>query len=242
MDIRDRRELQNPPNSPQVLLNTAACGELRHRRTEVLRVGGYRVIEAASAQEAIRIVTQSVVSLALIAADLPDGDALMLCDTLRRIQTGTSVVLMSSDADDCTTRDAAWVAGAADVLGDRLDDAALLDHVRRALREASRERRADAEILTDDFGLIRYTTEAGARLLNGTARGLSQRNLFLFFNDKREVWHDGVRRAAAGERVCLAGRLRPRERRPTSVTVHIVRVVDEGGTMLRWTFSGQEPA
>lgn len=222
--------------STQVVLNTAAQDQRRSARTVILRTAGFEVVEAASASQAISTVVHAEVALAVLDGDLPDCDPATLAETLQGMRPAMAVVVVSTGSD-----------------GDRLlphantpvddeDDAHLMNVIATTLRDDHSldpdfDPGCDPEVVTDQFGHIEETSDVGARLLNGSARGLFQRNLLTFFDGNRDLWHDAVRRATAGQRVQLTGRLRPKERRPFDVSVRIISRLADTGVTLEWAFA-----
>jgi CheY-like chemotaxis protein len=194
------------------------------------------VIEAESAAEAIRVMTRKTVSLALIGVHLPDSDGVALCATLKRLGENVPVVVISAAAPAPGALDAARAAGAHDFLEEPINREPLMRSINAAIAKPADGWRSDIELLTDQSGFIVDATPAGARLLNGSVRGVQQRSLILYFEQHRETWRTALVRALAGERISLTGRLRPKERRPVSVHVRIERVADDGWIGFRWTF------
>lgn len=125
---------------------------------------------------------------------------------------------------------------------DDADDADLMDVIATLLcdehsLDPASHPGSDPEVVTDQFGRFEETSNAGARLLSVSARGLFQRDLLTFFDGNRDLWHDAVRRATAGQRVHLTRRLRPKERRPLEVSVCIIGTLADTGVRLEWAFA-----
>ena len=223
-----RRRSDDPSQgepSRALILNVAARDQRRADRTVFLRNAGYTVVEAASESQAIRTVVHRDVALAVLDGDLPECDLAAFGETLQRMRPAMAVVAVPTAcyAHPAQPRDQISIHDG--------DDGQLIHAVATALR---RHDRFDPDVVTDAFGRIQGTSDQFARLLNGTARSLLQRNLITFFDTARDVWHDAVRRARAGERVQLMGRLRPKERRPVEVSVRITMRAEAPDVMLEW--------
>ena len=216
----------------RLLLNVAAQDQRRSDRSAALRRAGYTVVEAASESQAIRAVVHRDVALVILDGDLPQCNLPDLGETLRRMRPAMAVVMIPTTCH-------AHVQWPGDDLSPQAnDDAQLIAAVAHGLRRTDRwENSFDPEVVTDLAGRIQEISRQGARLLNGTARGLFQRNLITFFDAGREVWQDAVRRASAGETVELTGRLRPKERRPLTVTVNISSRTCAAGITLEWSIA-----
>ena len=221
--------------STQVVLNTAAQDERRSARTVILRTAGFEVVEAASASQAIRTVVHAEVALAVLDGDLPDCDSATLAETLQGMRPAMAVVVVAADSDRHRRRRTRSPV-------DDEDGVHLMNVIATVLRDdhspdPASDPISDPEVVTDQFGRIEETSRAGARLLNGSARGLFQRNLLTFFDGNRDLWQDAVHRATAGQRVQLTGRLRPKDRRPFEVSVRIMGRLADNGVTLDWAFA-----
>ena len=215
----------------QLLLNVAAEDQRRSDRTVSLRSAGYTVVEAASESQAIGTVVHCDVALVIIDGDLPQCNVPALGETLRRMRPDMAVVVTPPSQPRVP-----WPA-------DRVPlhakcEAQLIAAVAHALTKHEPEACGlDPEVVTDVFGRILGASDDGARLLNGSVRGLVQRDLLTFFDAGREAWYDAVRRASGGEIIELTGRLRPRERRPLPVSVRITSQAGTAGVILEWSIA-----
>jgi len=236
-DSTNRTAFESGP----LILNVEDHEPARTERTRLLQASGYRVIEAESAAEAIRVMTRHPISLALIDVQLPDSDGVELCGTLKRLRVNVPVVLISTTRPATHAREAGRAGGAHDVLEEPIDEEALMQCIDGALTNPAGDWDSDIEVVTDKSGFIVDATPAGARLLNGTVRGVQRRSLIVYFEQHREAWRTALVRALAGEHISLTGRLRPKDRRPVNVQVRIERVVADGWAALRWTFHASEP-
>ena len=88
---------------------------------------------------------------------------------------------------------------------------------------------------TDPYGRVIDASPEGARLFNLTVRGLTGRNLSLFFIS-RQVIADGLLVLRRGHRECplLETEYRPMERRRRRLRV---KMGTSDGDAVRWTFS-----
>ena len=103
---------------------------------------------------------------------------------------------------------------------------------------------AEPWVDTDAYGRVIGASVEGARLFNLTVRGLTGRNLSLFFTS-RDLIADGLQLLRHGHRECpqLETEYQPMERKRRVLRVRM-RIAD--GDTVRWTFSevlgeGTEP-
>jgi len=95
----------------------------------------YEVIQARNGEEALTCVQTQFPDLVLVAANLPDMDAITFCQRLRQTpdNANTPVVSIATDCDPAT-RIKALAAGIDDILTKPLDDVLLLARLRSLLR------------------------------------------------------------------------------------------------------------
>ena len=100
---------------------------------------------------------------------------------------------------------------------------------------ASEEPAAGPWVDTDPYGRVIDASPEGARLFNLTVRGLTGRNLSLFFIS-RQLIADGLMVLRRGHRECplLETEYRPMERRRRRLRV---KMGTSDGDAVRWTFS-----
>ena len=103
---------------------------------------------------------------------------------------------------------------------------------------------AESWVDTDPYGRVIAASADGARLFNLTVRGLTGRNLSLFFTS-RDLIADGLQLLRHGHRECpqLETEYFPMERKRRALRV---RMSSTDGNAVRWTFSevlgtGAEP-
>src|SRR3982751_166968 len=102
----------------------------RARLREVFESAGYRVVTAAEAPAALRVVKGVRVSLVLLDLEMPDVDSLGLCKLLRaQPLTGKLPILVLSDSDSEDRKVEAFAAGADDYLVKPCSSGELLSRV-----------------------------------------------------------------------------------------------------------------
>ena len=230
----------DPPLSVPTLLNVEDFEPSRFRRTRIFRAAGYKVVEAASAREALAAAAKLQLSIALVDVFLPDSNGIELCDTLKRLHPELPVLLISAAGISPQIREAGLAAGAHSYLGEPLESDVLLRSVGNALTGVSAQSPSDTWLVTDSRGVIVEASTLGARLLSASQRGLRQRSLLVFFEQDRDGWRDAMTRASRGERIVRSGHLRPKERRPIRVQVEIQKTTDEIAPPLLWSFRPAE--
>jgi CheY-like chemotaxis protein len=222
-----------PPRSI-TLLNVEDYEPSRFLRTRLFRGAGFTVVEAASAKAALATAIHQPLSVALIDVHLPDGSGITLCETLKRLNPQLPVLLISAVSASEEIQQAGLAAGARAYLGEPVPSDLLLRSVTDALEPEGKRTESDTWITTDLQGFILDLSRDAARLLSGTARGLQHRSLLLFFDRDRDAWQDAMTRAARGDRIFRAGRIRPRERKPVPVRAEIQRTSDDRPAALVW--------
>jgi CheY-like chemotaxis protein len=217
-----------------VLLNVQPCEVTQYLRARAFRAAGYEVVNAASGADALTAVRQYTPSVALLDARLPDIDTFDLCETLKRLHPYLVVVTIAPRPNDADPEHAPLLPTADAYAHEPITIEELVALVGSTLVRTSAE--ANAWVISDDSGIILDVSTIAARLLNGTIRGLCQRNLLMFFERDRDSWRTAVVRACSGERVLQLGRIRPKERRPVHVAVEVSRWAPCERPALRWAF------
>jgi len=107
---------------------------LRQAAGKVLAAAGYRVVGAASGQEALEAVKRQAVALIITDLRLPDLDGIMLLERVREFLPDTQVVMITAHG---SVEEAvkAMRLGAYDFVEKPLDSAALLKTVAKALEK-----------------------------------------------------------------------------------------------------------
>jgi PAS domain S-box-containing protein len=140
-----------PPPGPGVrLLDASTSDAARRARAAVLRAAGFEVLEAATADEAVRVVRETRPALVLIEAAPQGFDVPALCRRLRGEHAPPPEVLLLCPAScGAGTRVQALEAGVDAWLPTPADDAELLALVRALLRRqaADEEGRSQTELL-----------------------------------------------------------------------------------------------
>ena len=115
---------------------------------------------------------------------------------------------------------------------------------RVAARDAPQLPAAEPWVETDPYGRVIAASAEGARLFNLTVRGLTGRNLSLFFTS-RQLIADGLQVLRLGHRECpqLDTEYQPMERKRRRLRV---KMGTADGDAVKWTFSevfgdGAEP-
>ncbi len=133
-----------------------------------LTVEGFRVIEATTAQQGLRLITQQLPALALLDLGLPDSDGV---DVIRQVREWSTmpIVVISARGEEAS-KIAALDAGADDYLTKPFGVGELLARMRVALRHASRpalDGTVDAPLIVGDLRIDlagRTVTKSGAEV------------------------------------------------------------------------------
>lgn len=133
-----------------------------------LSVEGFRVMEATTAQEGVRLLTQHLPALALLDLGLPDADGVELIRQTRE-WSSMPIVVISARGEE-SSKIAALDAGADDYLTKPFGVGELLARIRVALRHAARgggNETLDAPIAIGDLRIDlagRTVTKAGGEV------------------------------------------------------------------------------
>lgn len=219
--------------APGTLLIVAVSELTRHVRCGVLRSAGYHVIDAASAADALAAIRGHTPRVALLDVKLQDSAGADLCVTLKHMYPDIGVMLIEPTPSPAAAGARGGATAADGSVCEPIAPGALLKIVDDVMARAA-PRASPAWVISDERGIILDASAEAARLLNGSRRGLQQRSLILFFDDDRAGWHSAVARACSGERVVRSGRLRPKERRPVTLSVEIVRSTGSQRPALHW--------
>lgn len=191
-----------------------------------LTVEGFRVIEATTAQEGLRIITQHLPALALLDLGLPDLDGVEVIRQTREWST-MPIVVISARGEEAS-KIAALDAGADDYLTKPFGVGELLARMRVALRHASRpsgDGALDAPLVVGDLRIDltgRTVTKAGvevkltkiefdllAALARNLGRVVTHRQLL------KEVWGPHAVHEPHYVRVFMANLRKKLERNPS---------------------------
>ena len=133
--------------SPKVLIIDDEPQIRRLLRTALERAG-YDVSEAASAREALEMLSTTEPDVVLLDLGLPDRDGLELVPIIRKHSNATLLVVSARDATDHKV--AALDLGADDYVTKPFDTDELLARVRAALRHRMNAQGAQSSVLVED--------------------------------------------------------------------------------------------
>ena len=191
-----------------------------------LTVEGFLVVEATTAQEGLRIITQQLPALALLDLGLPDLDGVEVIRQTREWST-MPIVVISARGEEAS-KIAALDAGADDYLTKPFGVGELLARMRVALRHASRpagDGTADAPLVVGDLRIDltgRTVTKAGVEvkltkiefdLLAALARNLGR--VVTLRQLLKEVWGPHAVHEPHYVRVFMANLRKKLERNPS---------------------------
>lgn len=85
-----------PAVSDALVLNVDDTEPIRYAKTRALRRAGYRVIEASTGEEALRLAAAEFPALVLLDVNLPDMNGIQVCQAIKRDQPGMMVLQISA--------------------------------------------------------------------------------------------------------------------------------------------------
>ncbi|HET9663886.1 MAG TPA: response regulator, partial [Burkholderiales bacterium] len=220
------------------ILNVEDDSPARFLKSRILERAGFRVVEAVTAADAVRSAAAENLRLVLLDLRLPDGDGFMVCEQIKASRPSLPVVMITSTYGTAQGRQDGLASGADAYLIEPVPAERLVQVVRRFL-EPGLEAAADVEawIVTDDRGVMVEISGPGHRLLNLSARGALGRALPPFFDGERHQVFIDISRALEGQVAQRKAQLRPRDRRPFTVSYEICRESMTAGDSLprlRW--------
>lgn len=118
-----------------------------------LSVEGFRVAEAATAKDGLRLITQERPALVLLDLGLPDADGLTIIEEVRQ-WSAMPIIILSARGEE-QSKVEALDAGADDYLSKPFGVGELLARIRVALRHAGRISDAGGETTVFRFGRVR---------------------------------------------------------------------------------------
>src|SRR5215470_3082367 len=136
-----REKQKTMDNSGITILNVDGSEVGLYAKSRILREAGYRVIEARTGAEALRLASASAPQLILLSADLPDWSGF---EALRRIKSDMTlssqaapplILLLSSTFVGCDKRARALEEGADDYLLEPATPEFLLANIKMLLRQ-----------------------------------------------------------------------------------------------------------
>lgn len=221
------------------ILNVEDDSPARFLKSRILERAGFRVIEAVTAADAVRSAAADDLRLVLLDLRLPDGDGFMVCEQIKATRPTLPVVMITSTYGTAQGRQDGLASGADAYLIEPVPADRLVQVIRRFLEPGTATAtELDAWIVTDDRGVMVEISGPGHRLLNLSARGALGRSLPPFFDGERHQVFIDMSRALEGNVTQRQALLRPRDRRPFTVSYEICRETSTGGSMprLRWMF------
>jgi CheY-like chemotaxis protein len=214
--------MPGPDASPQPrILNVEDDSPARFLKSRILERAGFQVVEAVTAEEALRTAADDRLRLVLLDLHLPDGDGFDVCERIKATRPSLPVVMITSTYASVQGRNDGLASGADAYLIEPVAADRLVDVVRRFLEPGTGTADADAWIVTDEAGVILEITAPGHRLLNLSARGALGRTLLPFFAADRHQIAADMSRARAGLLIQREATLRPRDRRPFVVRLEV---------------------
>jgi PAS domain S-box-containing protein len=168
----------------ETILNVDDSEAIRYAKSRILRRAGYRVLEAATGTEALRLVVAEGPALVLLDVNLPDIHGLEVCRRIKEANRGVLVLQSSASFVESEDRVRGLDSGADSYLSEPVTPAELVAAVRALLRLRSAERAVreneardriildsatDYAILTIDLAGLVTRWSAGAELILGFA-------------------------------------------------------------------------
>jgi CheY-like chemotaxis protein len=227
-----------------VILNVEDDSPSRFLKSRILERAGFQVLEAVTAADAIRTSGEDGLRLVLLDLRLPDGDGFTVCEHIKAIRPSLPVVMITSTYATAQGRQDGLACGADAYLIEPVPAERLVQVIRRFLDPGQAVAETEAWIVTDDRGVMLEISGPGHRLLNLSARGALGRNLPAFFAGERHQVFGDMARALDGHVAQRDAHLRPRDRRPFTVSYEVCREPSSGGSMprLRWTLEPLKPS
>ncbi|MEP7069130.1 MAG: response regulator [Usitatibacter sp.] len=142
--------------SPDVILNVDDNDAARYVKTRVLRLAGFKVVEASNGADAVALLRSRSPELILLDVRLPDMDGRELAAAIKADPSLSRIVVLQTSASHVESkhRIAALDAGADGYLVEPIEAEELVANVRALLRmrRAERERQAALEALQQPIG------------------------------------------------------------------------------------------
>jgi CheY-like chemotaxis protein len=227
------------------ILNVEDNSPARFLKSRILERAGFQVVEAVTAEDAVRTAADDRLKLVLLDLHLPDGDGFEVCERIKASRPDLPVVMITSTYASSQGRTDGLASGADAYLVEPVGADRLVRVIRQFLEPGTPTGAdLDAWIVTDDTGEILEISGPGHRLLNLSARGALGRTLLPFFDGDRQQLSVDLRRACAGEVVARSALLRPRDRRPFPVRLRLVveAPTDLHRTRVRWGVEPETPS
>jgi hypothetical protein len=186
----------------------------------------------------VRTASDDGLRLVLLDLRLPDGDGFSVCEQIKAVRPSLPVVMITSTYATAQGRQDGLASGADAYLIEPVPADRLVQVIRRFLDPGVTVAETEAWIVTDDRGVMVEISGPGHRLLNLSARGALGRNLPAFFASERHQVFGDMARALDGHVTQRDAQIRPRDRKPFTVSYEICREPSIGGSTvprLRWT-------
>ena len=230
------------PMNPILIVDDHEPG--RFLRSRQLTAAGFTVTERSTAHDALEAVLSSASPPALVLLDvgLPDGDGFRVCQRIKEARPALPVILVSAIYRTTQARRDGFTAGADAYLVDPTPPDRLIATIRHFTSpDAAPAAQPEAIVRTSSSGIIRWTNQPGARMLNIGERAAAGRNLLTFFNGGRARLEMELLRAASGQVCEFQASLRPRERKPIDVLLDLAAPADGHADELEWLISPVTP-
>jgi two-component system, sensor histidine kinase len=138
----------------QVILNVDDTDAARYAKTRILQRAGFRVIEAGSGEEALRLARDQTPDLVLLDTKLPDINGFEVCRQLKQNPNTSMVLVLQTSASYLSSPDKvrALDSGADNYLFEPIEPEELVANVRALLRLGRVERELrDMDRRKDEF-------------------------------------------------------------------------------------------
>jgi DNA-binding response OmpR family regulator len=227
-----------------VILNVEDDSPSRFLKSRILERAGFQVVEAVTAADAVRTAANDGLRLVLLDLRLPDGDGFQVCEQIKSVRPTLPVVMITSTYATAQGRQDGLACGADAYLIEPVPADRLVQIIRRFLDPGQAAvAETEAWIVTDDRGVMLEISGPGHRLLNLSARGALGRSLPAFFAGERHQVFGDISRALDGHVAQREAQMRPRDRKPFSVSYEICREpsTDSAIPRLRWTLEPLRP-
>ena len=93
------------PSQEYTILNVDDHDAGRYAKSRILQLAGYRVIEAATGADALRLVQEAKPQLILLDVKLPDVNGIQLCRTIKSDPLSAHIMVLQISAVHTTRAD-----------------------------------------------------------------------------------------------------------------------------------------
>jgi signal transduction histidine kinase len=128
---------------PELILNVDDTDAARYAKTRILRRHGYRVIEAATGAEAVRLAQDELPSLVILDTKLPDISGFDVCRQIKQAPGISKILVLQTSASCVSTPDKVYgiECGADNYLFEPIEPEELVANVKALLRLGKVERK-----------------------------------------------------------------------------------------------------